>query len=407
MLAPTGHHRLHDGLRHDRHRARPGAGQVQEAGRRRHVQDRQQQRAAGAEQAGLRPRDDPAASSTTSTRRTPSRAARNCSDEHLPVFDCAFKPANGERSIDYMGHIKMMAAVQPFLSGAISKTVNMPTDSDRRGDRAGLHRGLAPGAEGDRDLPRRLQADPAAEHRRAATRPQEQKTVSVMSVAPQLRRRKLPDTRTSVTHKFSVAGHEGYITVGLLRGRQAGRDLHHAGQGRLDPGRLRRRLRHRDLVLPAARRGAALPGGQVRPRPLRALRLHRQPGASRSPSRSSTTSSAGWRWSSCPRKSSLEQVAQPDNGTELEPDGAEAGPAGLEGARAGRLRGPGRRAALSRVRIADDPQRRLLRLRQLRGDQRLLLDQPPGRTFLVAYGARSLSWIIGRLQAPQGGTPWV
>ena len=50
-------------------------------------------------------------------------------EEHLPVFDCAFPPANGKRSIHYMGHIKMMAAVQPFLSGAISKTVNMPTDA--------------------------------------------------------------------------------------------------------------------------------------------------------------------------------------------------------------------------------------------------------------------------------------
>ncbi len=60
--------------------------------------------------------------------------APHLKDEHLPVFDCAFKPANGERSIHYMGHLRMMAAVQPFLSGAISKTVNMPHRRHGRGD---------------------------------------------------------------------------------------------------------------------------------------------------------------------------------------------------------------------------------------------------------------------------------
>ena len=61
------------------------------------------------------------------TRR--SKARRTCKDAHLPVFDCAFKAANGERSIHYMGHIKMMGATQPFISGAISKTVNVPKDA--------------------------------------------------------------------------------------------------------------------------------------------------------------------------------------------------------------------------------------------------------------------------------------
>ena len=84
--------------------------------------------------------------------------------EHLPVFDCAFKPAKGSRTIHWMGHLKMMAAAQPFLSGAISKTVNMPDDATVGGHRGGLHRGLEAGPEGDRRLPRRLQAHPAAEH---------------------------------------------------------------------------------------------------------------------------------------------------------------------------------------------------------------------------------------------------
>ena len=67
--------------------------------------------------------------------RAPSRAPRTCKAEHLPVFDCAFRPRNGTRSIHYMGHVRMMAAVQPFLSGAISKTVNMPDECHGRGHR--------------------------------------------------------------------------------------------------------------------------------------------------------------------------------------------------------------------------------------------------------------------------------
>ena len=84
--------------------------------------------------------------------------------EHLQVFDCAFKPAKGERSIHYRGHIRMMAAVQPFLSGAISKTVNMPTEATAGGDREDLRRGLEAGAEVAGGLPRRLQALAAAQH---------------------------------------------------------------------------------------------------------------------------------------------------------------------------------------------------------------------------------------------------
>ncbi len=93
--------------------------------------------------------------------------------EHLSVFDCAFKPVNGERSIHYMGHVRMMGATQPFLSGAISKTVNMPEAATAGGHRGRLRRGLAAGPQGHRHLPRRLQAQPAASaraRRRTATR---------------------------------------------------------------------------------------------------------------------------------------------------------------------------------------------------------------------------------------------
>ena len=82
--------------------------------------------------------------------------------EHLPVFDCAFRAANGTRSIHYLGHIRMMAAAQPFISGAISKTVNLPPDATVEDVAGGVHRVVEAGAEGGRDLPRRLQAHAAA-----------------------------------------------------------------------------------------------------------------------------------------------------------------------------------------------------------------------------------------------------
>ena len=96
------------------------------------------------------------------------RRARRCADEHLPVFDVAV----GERAISHMGHIKMMGAVQPFISGAISKTVNLPHDGDGRGHRRRLHPGVAARRQGAGDLPRRLQDRAGAAHRRAeGTRP--------------------------------------------------------------------------------------------------------------------------------------------------------------------------------------------------------------------------------------------
>ena len=84
--------------------------------------------------------------------------APHLKEEHIAIFDCAFPPRDGERSIHYMGHIKMMAAVQPFLSGAISKTVNMPTDATPDEIANGLPRVLEARPQGGGGLPRRLQA---------------------------------------------------------------------------------------------------------------------------------------------------------------------------------------------------------------------------------------------------------
>ena len=132
--------------------------------------------------------------------------AADLKSEHLPVFDCAFQPPNGTRSISWKAHIRMMAAAQPFISGAISKTVNMPKDSVpedvasayMEGWKKGL-KALAVYRDGSKG------AQPLSVKQDTETKP----AVS----AP--RRERLPDTRQSVTHKFSIAGHEGYITVGL------------------------------------------------------------------------------------------------------------------------------------------------------------------------------------------------
>jgi ribonucleoside-diphosphate reductase alpha chain len=146
--------------------------------------------------------------------------APHIKDEHLAVFDCAFPPANGKRSIHYRGHIRMMAAVQPFLSGAISKTVNMPTDATAdeianaylESWRLGL-KAVA------------VYRDGCKRSQPLSTSKDEVKTVAA-AVAPAVEgrpaRRKLPDERHSITHKFSIAGHEGYITVGMYEDGKPG-----------------------------------------------------------------------------------------------------------------------------------------------------------------------------------------
>jgi ribonucleoside-diphosphate reductase alpha chain len=127
-------------------------------------------------------------------------------EEHLPVFDCAFKPANGERSIQYMGHIKMMAAVQPFLSGAISKTVNMPADVTAEDIQQAYVEAW------------RLGLKAIAVYRDGCKRTQPLSTSLETKKDSKVHplRRRLPDERKSITHKFSIAGHEGYITVGMF-----------------------------------------------------------------------------------------------------------------------------------------------------------------------------------------------
>jgi ribonucleoside-diphosphate reductase alpha chain len=122
-------------------------------------------------------------------------------EAHLPVFDCAFTPQGGVRSIKPSGHLRMMAAVQPFLSGAISKTVNLPEDAT---------------AESIRDIYMeawKLGLKSVAVYRDGSKRTQPLSTRNASAEAKPDRRR-LPDEREAITHKFSIAGHEGYVTVG-------------------------------------------------------------------------------------------------------------------------------------------------------------------------------------------------
>jgi ribonucleoside-diphosphate reductase alpha chain len=134
-------------------------------------------------------------------------------EEHLAVFDCAFKAANGSRSIHYMGHIRMMGAAQPFLSGAISKTVNMPSDATPQDIEQAYMEAWRLGLKAIavyRDGCKRSQPlNTGKEKQQADDAPAEQE------FPERLRRRRLADERQSITHKFSIGGHEGYMTVGL------------------------------------------------------------------------------------------------------------------------------------------------------------------------------------------------
>jgi ribonucleoside-diphosphate reductase alpha chain len=157
-------------------------------------------------------------------------------DDHLPVFDCAFKPSKGQRAIHYMAHLRMMAAAQPFISGAISKTVNMPRESTieditqtyLEGWRLGL-KAVAIYRDGSKE------SQPLSTETESSKQTKKEGIVAAQSGAANAaalhegpaklvqhdlipmgpRRERLPDTRRSLTHKFSIGGHEGYIIVGF------------------------------------------------------------------------------------------------------------------------------------------------------------------------------------------------
>jgi len=130
--------------------------------------------------------------------------------EHLPIFDCAFRPESGTRSIQWMAHLRMMGAVQPFLSGAISKTVNLPEEASVEDIVQAYTEGWKLGLKAlavYRDGSKRTQPLTAGKHGAAGRD----------GLIAEPMRRKLEDERQALTHKFSIAGHEGYLTVGLYR----------------------------------------------------------------------------------------------------------------------------------------------------------------------------------------------
>jgi ribonucleoside-diphosphate reductase alpha chain len=152
--------------------------------------------------------------------------------EHLEVFDCAFKPYLGKRSIHYMAHLKMMSAAQPFISGAISKTVNLPQDCSVEDIRDAYVQAWKMGLKCVaiyRDGSKRSQplntkktnegGDKVADAAQEVIRVKELEAeiAKLRELAGQPLRRRLPDTRKSLTHKFDIAGHEGYLTVGLFK----------------------------------------------------------------------------------------------------------------------------------------------------------------------------------------------
>ena len=159
--------------------------------------------------------------------------------EHLPVFDCAFKPYRGRRSIQYLAHLKMMGAAQPFISGAISKTVNMPNESSVEDIRDAYVQawkmGLKcvaiyrDGSKRSQPLNTKRTNEGAEKNGGTAASPLESRIKELEAEVAQLReeqgkplRRRLSDTRTALTHKFDIAGHEGYLTVGLFENGQPG-----------------------------------------------------------------------------------------------------------------------------------------------------------------------------------------
>jgi ribonucleoside-diphosphate reductase alpha chain len=143
-------------------------------------------------------------------------------ERDLAVFDCAFKAAKGERSIHYMGHIKMMGATQPFISGAISKTVNVPKDATVEDIEQAYLESWRLGAKAIsiyRDGSKRTQPLNTSREAKTAAQPAREAVEAAVAAAVASRapvRRKLPDERQALTHKFDISGHEGYITVGLF-----------------------------------------------------------------------------------------------------------------------------------------------------------------------------------------------
>ena len=143
--------------------------------------------------------------------------APHLADDHLKVFDCAFKPVKGSRSIAPMGHVRMMAGVQPFISGSMSKTVNLPTDATVEDIEQTYLESWKLGLKCIA-----IYRDGCKRSQPLSTSMDKKKEAEVAATEAKAVRHKLPDERKAVTHKFDIAGHEGYLTVGLYEDGQPG-----------------------------------------------------------------------------------------------------------------------------------------------------------------------------------------
>jgi ribonucleoside-diphosphate reductase alpha chain len=151
--------------------------------------------------------------------------APSVKEEHLPIFDCSFKPSKGTRTIHYLGHLRMMAATQPFISGAISKTINMPenatvddiTEAYIQAWKLGL-KAVAVYRDGSKKAqPLSSMGSATAKSKKGDALAAAEVVEDEAAAPPRAMRHRLPDERLSITHKFSVGGHEGYLTVGLYK----------------------------------------------------------------------------------------------------------------------------------------------------------------------------------------------
>jgi ribonucleoside-diphosphate reductase alpha chain len=260
--------------------------------------------------------------------------APGLAEEHLPVFDCAFRAQNGERSIHWMGHVRMMGAVQPFLSGAISKTVNLPADATVENVMEAYTEGWKLGLKAlavYRDGSKRTQ--PLNSGKDA-----EGNVTNLDEFRP--RRRKLEDERQATTHKFSIAGHEGYLTVGLYHDGVPGEIfLKMAKEGSTISGLM-------DTI--ATMTSIALQYGV----PLKALRGRGRAGHRRGRRRD--------RWRHAPGRRGRRRLrGRSRSGHQRQQD---------------QLHQPGGCAVLHGLRVDHDPQRRLLQVPELRVHERLQLN---------------------------------
>src|ERR1035441_5807292 len=151
--------------------------------------------------------------------------APSVKEEHLPIFDCSFKPSKGTRTIHYLGHVRMMAAAQPFISGAISKTINMPenatvddiTEAYIQSWKLGL-KAVAIYRDGSKKAqPLSSMGSATAKSKKGDALAAPVEVEDEAAAPPRAMRHRLPDERLSIPHKFSVGGHEGYLTVGLYK----------------------------------------------------------------------------------------------------------------------------------------------------------------------------------------------